>query len=187
MFKREIRVVGFDDVASPRAPGRKVLLVGIITRGGSYVDGVLSTQITYDGLDATRKLIELLNHTRHKPQLRVVMTSGISFAGFNLVDIKTLSRETSLPVIVVVRKRPNVREFVEALKRFQDFDERRAIVERAGRIYRHKKVYFQCAGISPREARELLDICTTHGNIPEPIRVAHLVASGLSGESKGRP
>jgi len=187
MFKKEIRVVGFDDVASPRAPGKKVLLVGVITRGGSYVDGVLSTEITYDGLDATEKLVELLNRTRHKPQLRAVMTSGISFAGFNLVDIRALSEETSLPVVVVVRKRPNIREFIEALKKFEDFHERKKIVERAGRIYRHKKIYFQCAGLSPKDARELLDVCTTHGNIPEPIRVAHLVASGLAGESKGRP
>ncbi len=186
MFKKEIRVVGWDDASSPRAPGSKVTLIGAITRGGGALDGVLSTKVTYDGLDATEKISRVINNSRHKAQLRIIMTDGITFAGFNLVDIKELYRATELPVIVVQRKMPNLKKFLSALKRFEDYDERKTIVKHAGRIFRCGKIFFQKAGLTASEAAEIIKLSTTRGNIPEPIRVAHLIATGLSGESKGR-
>jgi hypothetical protein len=186
MFKREIRVIGWDDISSPRVPGKEVLIIGAITRGGNFLDGMLSTKITYDGLDATEKISKSINNSRHKPQLRIIMTDGITFAGFNLVDIKELYRTTELPVIVIQRKMPDLKKFLSALKKFDDYNERKLIVKHAGKVFKYNKICFQKAGITKNDAIEIIQICTTHGNIPEPIRVAHIIATGLSGESKGR-
>ena len=49
-------------------------------------------------------------------------------------------------------------------------------------------VYVQRAGLSLAEARELLAATTLHGNIPEPLRLAHLIAGGIvTGKSGGGP
>ena len=101
--KREIRVLGVDDgVFVPQKRG-KALIVGVVYRGGLWLDGVMHTEIEVDGLDATEKIASMIKSSPHYAQLRVIMLNGLTFAGFNIVDIKRLYGETGLPVIVVSR------------------------------------------------------------------------------------
>ncbi len=187
MFKSEIRIIGWDDAAfSKDIKPQKVKLVGAIIRGGDYIDGLLTTEVEYDGLDSTQKIASSVLNSRHRDQLRAIMTDGITFAGFNLVDIKALNQQTGLPVIAVLRANPQLEEFMAALRRYDDFEQRKKIVEKAGPIHSFGKIFFQFAGISRKEAEEIIRLSTTRGNIPEPLRAAHLIASGLSGESSGR-
>ena len=45
----------------------------------------------------------------------------------------------------------------------------------------------QPIGIDEKKAKELVKLTTTNSEIPEPIRIAHIIAAGLvKGESKGR-
>lgn len=45
----------------------------------------------------------------------------------------------------------------------------------------------QRVGLDRDEARALLAATTLHGNLPEPLRLAHLVAGGVTtGASRGR-
>ena len=111
------------------------------------------------------------------------MLDGISFAGFNLVDIRELNRKTELPVIVILRKRPDILKFTTALKIFPD--NRKRAIRTAGNIYGFNEIFYQKSGIAENACREILKITCTRSNIPEPVRVAHLIASGLSGESRG--
>ena len=49
------------------------------------------------------------------------------------------------------------------------------------------KIYIQYIGTTLKKAKELLKVTCTRSYIPEPIRVAHLIAAGIvKGESKGR-
>ncbi len=51
----------------------------------------------------------------------------------------------------------------------------------------HNPIYVKCAGISLAETKEIIKLSTIRGVIPEPIRVAHLIASGVTrGESYGK-
>ncbi len=186
MFKEEIRIVGWDDASFKKGKSKWVRLVGVIVRGGKWLDGLLTVRVRYDGLDATDKIINSVNRSRHKDQLKVIMTDGISFAGFNLVDIKRLNEETGLPVIAIIRKRPNVKKFLKAMKIFSDYNERKKIVENAGRIFKYNKIFFQKAGLTREDAKRIISLSSTRANVPEPIRLAHIIATGLSGESKGR-
>jgi hypothetical protein len=48
-------------------------------------------------------------------------------------------------------------------------------------------VMVQRAGISLAAAGEVVTRLSIHGNIPEPLRVAHLIAGGVTtGQSRGR-
>ncbi len=189
MVKDEIRIIAWDDCAF-RFRQKRVLIVGAIFRGGKFMDGMLSTQIEKDGMDATEKIIKSVKNSRHYDQLSVIMLDGISYGGFNLVDIKELHKKTKLPVIVVQRKAPDIKKFSDAMKIFKDYKRRIKIVKRAGKIYRYRLlkggVFYQRSGISDDLCRKVLDVTCTRSNVPEPLRAAHLIASGLSGESHGR-
>ncbi|AAM01274.1 DUF99 family protein [Methanopyrus kandleri] len=187
--KPEIRVLGIDDGYYGPEDDR-ALVVGVVMRGGQWIDGVMSTEVTVDGLDVTDRIAEMVNRSKHRPQLRVILTDGITFAGFNVLDIKKLHEETGLPVISVIKRRPDVASVVSALSNLDRTEERRKIVLRAGPVHSVKTrrdeppVYFQCAGVEPDVARVVLKRTATRHRLPEPIRVAHFIATGVTkGES----
>lgn len=188
-IKKEIRVLGIDD--SPFKKSEKnCLIVGTIFRGGNYIDGLLSTSVEVDGNDATEKLIKLIEKTRHYEQLNCIMLDGIAVAGFNVIDIKRLNARTGLPVIVLMRRLPDLGQISSALKKMKA-ESKMQTIKKAGTIYKTKigkrNAYFQTAGISPIKAKGIIGITTTHSLIPEPLRVAHIIASGIKrGESRGR-
>lgn len=186
MIKKEIRIVGIDDGYFERGQ-KNVLVVATIFRGGLFLDGLLSTYIEVDGLDSTKKLIELINISRHKKQMKVIMLDGITLGGFNLVDIKELFEKTKIPIIVINRKMPDLEKVEMALKKFEDFEKRIEIVKKAGEIKKFKKIFYQKIGLSDEECKNIIEISTTRSDIPEPLRIAHIIAAGITrGESYGR-
>jgi hypothetical protein len=120
------------------------------------------------------------------------MLKGITIGGFNMVDISQLHEKTSLPVIVVNRKMPNLEDIKNALKNFDDSENRWKCIENAGKIYKmqiekNKNIYFQFKGLRKEETERIIKLSCTRSSIPEPLRVAHLIASALiKGESEGR-
>jgi endonuclease V-like protein UPF0215 family len=191
LFKEEIRIIGFDDGPFEAKQKGTVPVIGVIYRGGKFLDGMLKTDVTIDGLDSTEKLINLINSSRHKQQLKVIMTDGITFAGFNIVDIQELHKKTGLPIIVINRKNPDIKKVIEALKNFDDYDLRIKFLKNAGEVKMHilpngKKIYYQSVGLSDLETKEIINLSTTHSFIPEPLRVAHIIVTAMvKGESKG--
>ena len=188
-IKDEVRIIAWDDCAF-RFRQKQVLIVGAVFRGGKFLDGLLSTKIKKDGMDATEKIIKSIKSSRHYEQLSLIMLDGISYGGFNLVDMRLLNKKTKLPVIAIQRKIPNIKKFNETMKIFKDYKKRISIVKKAGKFYRYKtaggEIFYQKCGISDDACRKILDLTCVRSNVPEPIRVAHLIASGLSGESRGR-
>lgn len=189
-IKNEIRIIGWDDGPFDFKKKGKVLLVGVVYRGASFLDGLLKTEVEIDGTDATEKISSAVSKSKFK-DLRVIMLDGITFAGFNTVDIKELYEKTKLPVIVVLRKKPDFEKFKAALKIMNDVEQRLKAVEHAGDIFwvrfDGKRTCFQCCGLKKQEAEEIIRLTTKHGLVPEPLRAAHLIATGIIfGESKGR-
>ena len=189
-IKPEIRIIGVDDGPfDPRRKG-KALLVGAVFRGGLLLEGVLSTQVGVDGRDATDRIVGMINRSRHRGQLRLVMSDAVTFAGFNVMDLKGVWGRTGLPVVVVTREKPNMAEVKRALKHLPDWRERWKLIKAAGRVYpvRLKRgiAYMQFAGISRADAERVVELTATQGLIPEPVRVAHLIATGIGRGESGR-
>lgn len=179
-----LRIVGVDDGAIPaiRKAKQRALLVAVLFHDSTITDVRLGS-IEVDGRDANRVLNSLLKTLRFD----VVMLSGISFAGFNLVDIHELARSTRKPVIAISREKPNNVAVRRALrKHFSDWGERWRIVQNAGRLYAFKphpkepKLYFEVKGTSPSSARKAIASSAIISRLPEPIRVAGIIARGLS-------
>ena len=186
VIKPEIRVLGVDDgVFTPHVESI-VPVVGVVFRGGYWLDGVMHTEILVDGFDATERISNMITSSPHYEQLRVIMLNGITFAGFNVVDIKALNAMTGLPVIAVTREKPDLPLIRKALKHLPRSEERWKAVLNAGEISEvstrkeDEKIYLHAAGVSLVDAEKIVRLTSTRSNIPEALRVAHLIASGIS-------
>ena len=187
-IKPEIRILAIDDSA---LIADRIMIVGVVFRAGEWLDGVLRSELARDGLDGTDVIIEMVTGTRHYRQIRVIMLDGVTYGGFNVIDIRELHRRTGLPVIVVMRAAPDMGRIRDALRNLPDFDVRWQAIMSAGTIAKvdmiEGSLCIQCAGISVDDAAKIVQISTTHSHIPEPLRVAHLIATGIvCGESRGQ-
>jgi len=189
-MKKQIRVLGIDD--SPFTFTDKYgTLIGVIMRGGEYIECILKDQVSIDGNDATFICKQMINNSRYKKQLKAILLDGIALGGFNIVDIEEIYNTTNLPVITITRDKPDFKKIKNALqKNFKDWGKRFNLMKK-GKLYevntKHNPIYVKCIGLTIDEAKEIIKISTIRGVIPEPIRVAHLIASGITrGESYGK-
>ena len=182
--ERRLRTVGVDDGAFParKNPKHQALLAAALLQN-SRILAVRVGRIHVDGSDANRVLSSILKTLRFD----AVMLSGISFGGFNLVDIAELARSTRRPVIAIIGERPDSTAVYQALrKHFSDWQERWRIVRNAGPLYAFKplpqepKLFFEVKGASPAFAKEAITSTATISRLPESIRVAGILARGLS-------
>lgn len=188
-LKKEIRVLGLDD-APFELSDKDCLVIGTFFRGGSSMDGVLSTKVAVDGDDATIKVIAAINRSKFKTQLQAIFTHGIAFGGFNVINIYSLHKHTGIPVIVVVRKMPDFEKLEKTLQQL-GMEKKYSLMEKAGTPQEVKtkkgKVFIQTAGINLEQAKSILDICCTRSYLPEALRAAHLIGAGVvKGESRGK-
>ncbi len=155
------------------------------------MDGLVSTEVEVDGINATRKIAEVLKRTRRR-DIRVVMLDGLGFAGFNLVNIKELFLLTGYPVIAVIRRYPDIKKIKQVIEKLDNKAFYLQCIHDAGEIHPVEsrpgnQIFIQIAGLSLSDAKRVVQISTTHSNIPEPLRVAHIIASGIGrGDSRGR-
>jgi endonuclease V-like protein UPF0215 family len=161
-----------------------------VLRLPGYVEGVMVSEVTVDGSDADHAIKDLLSDSRYREQIRLVMIDGVAFGGFNVIDIDELSRSVGVPFCTVTRDRPDLLSMRAALqKNFADWDRRFEIVERhALNEVRtgQGSVFISISGIPLEDAEELLRGSTLQGAVPEPLRLAHLIATAMvKGESKG--
>ena len=185
-FKKEMRVIGIDDSPFNKFKDKEVLVIGVIMRGGLWVDGTVSSQVKVDGNDATNVIADMINKCRFKPQLQCIFLNGIAVAGFNVVDIKELNKKTKISVIVVIRSSPNIENIKKTLIKIKQ-RKKIKLIEKAGRVMKIGKIFVQLAGIDLEKAEKILKIACTRSLIPEPLRLAHIIAAGIvAGESKGR-
>jgi endonuclease V-like protein UPF0215 family len=209
-----VNVIGFDDGPFGRDYRGKVLLVGAVC-SRTRLDGVVSGRIQRDGSDATREMTRLVRESPFAAHVRAVLLQGIAVGGFNVVDIQALSRELAVPVLVVMRRAPDLAAVHMAL--FSEAPTLRPPVRGAARKWRliesagtiellgssrrslkrsqvtglreaTPRLWIQRVGLSLEEARMIVLATTLHGNVPEALRMAHLIAGGITtGRSRGRP
>lgn len=190
-LKQKMRVIGIDD-APFDFDDDEVLVVGSIVRAPNYLEGILSTSVEVDGNDATDRLIDMIDNSRFSDQPYLIMTDGAALGGFNLIDLERLWKETDIPAVSISRDEPDFEDIKKAMKKHLPDWKKRYEGISTGRIYKvkteHKPIYVQVEGIDIQEAERIIKLFTIRGRIPEPLRMSHIIASGIvKGESKGKP
>lgn len=147
------------------------------------IDDIRLSVIEVDGLDATEKLLGMLDGL----DTDAIILGGITFGGFNIVDPFSIMRSIETPVIIYSGKIPDSSSMLLALmKHFKDWRRRWAIIDRLGTVHRtvskqrEPPIYFEVVGASAAWADEVIRSSAMVSRIPEPVRVAGLVARGVS-------
>lgn len=185
--RRISHVVGFDDAPFERSHRGDVLVVGAVF-AGNRLDGVISTKVRRDGANAAQRLIDCLTGSKYFDQLQAILLQGIAFAGFNVVDLQRLHQATGLPVLVVARYLPDLQAIRKALLEQVPGGTRKwRLIEAAGPMEPMAALYVQRCGITAENAARLLASLQQNSQLPEPLRVAHMIAGGVTtGESRHR-
>lgn len=179
-------VVGFDDAPFLSSHRGDVRIFGAIC-ARTRLDGVVSGLVRRDGVNATERMAELIEQSQFQSCVRAVLLQGIAVAGFNVVDIESLSERLDVPVVVVARRKPRLLLMREAVFRTPGAERKWRLIERAGPMEPYESIFIQRFGISYEAATAMLRATTLHGNLPEPLRLAHLIAGGVTtGASRGR-
>jgi endonuclease V-like protein UPF0215 family len=181
-------LLGIDDGPFEKFESETVPIVGVMMEGSDLVEAVAVTRFPVDGDDATGFLAGWIGGLRFRPALHAVLFGGITIAGLGLIDVEELARRSGLPVVVVNRRRRENARLVAALET-AGLGGRRAILERAPDAFPVEGGLYACqAGADPAAAAAWIRASRAKSDLPEPLRVAHLVARAIaSGESRGRP
>jgi hypothetical protein len=148
-------------------------------RGSERIEGIFSTDVLRDGDDATARVARCIIGSRLRG-VKAILLDGASFAGFNVVDLEGLREETSIPCLAFTRGVPDVATMRVALRNVPNPEGKWALLA-ARRIVtlptETTPISVSFSGMSQEEAVALLAATTARGHTPEPLRIAHMVAS----------
>ena len=180
-------VLGIDDGPFDKGQSEPAAIVGVTMEGADLVESVAVTSFPVDGPGATAFLADWVSGLRARASLQAVVLGGITIAGLGVVDVAEFARRIGAPVLVVTRRQPRDDQLALAL-RAAGLAERIVTVERAPRARRISQgLYLACAGTEHTEATRIVRATLRKALLPEPLRLAHLVARAIvSGESRGR-
>lgn len=163
-LKAEIRVIGIDDGFSRR---KKRVIVGVVFRGGLWLDGVISSVVDVSGPPLGRRLGAMVAESKFHKELRFAILHG-AMLGPALTVLKEFSKITKLPAIALLHGRQN---------RTTD------LALRAGNAVKFRLrpgLSALCIGLTTKKAVEILKVTTVKPPLPEPVRVACLIASAAN-------
>ena len=179
-------LIGVDDAPFAKAHRGDVPLVGAVY-ASDRLDGVLIGKARRDGRNGAAQLARMIRGSRFDDHIGCVLLQGITVAGFNVVDLAALHETLERPILVVTRKAPNLRTIRRALLAKVPGGARKwKLIEAAGPMEPCGALFIQRVGLSAAKAAATLELHTRHGLLPEPLRVAHLLAAAhVRGHSHG--
>ncbi len=139
-------------------------------------------RVRVDGTDGTARVIALLRGLGSPEGVRAVLVDGAVVGGFNVLDLDAIRRATGVPVVAVTRRPPDFARIAAALRRwFPRTAARRLALLRRHRLARVRTggepILAAASGCSAEDAAWLLRRAAVQGYWPEPLRLAHLIAS----------
>lgn len=175
--KKAIRALGVAESFRPAA--KRSTLAGVVMRTDLVVDGFVFGAATVGGEDATSAVLRMYRRLKRQ-DVNLIMLAGCIISRYNIIDLDVLARKSGLPVVCLTYN--ETKGIEDAIRRHFDHPEgrlesyrrlgaRSPVVLRTG--YR---VYVRSSGISDPDAKSVLDAFTLQGGIPEPVRLAKLLA-----------
>jgi hypothetical protein len=178
-------VVGFDDAPFAHRASSRVRIFGAICAGTRF-EGLVAGTVRRDGWNATDEIVRLLEGGKFLPQIHLVLLDGIAFGGFNVVDLAALAARLGKPCASVMRRPPRMPLIEQALRRLARPERRLSLIARAGPVHVALPFVFQVQGAAPAEMAGALPRLTDRGNVPEALRLAHLIGAAVVHGQSGK-
>ena len=156
-------------IAESYAPGSKrSMLAGVVMRSDHIVDGFAVGQTTVSGDDATHAITEMYR-SLGRDDISYVMVWGTIISHYNRVDVKRIAGLLKIPTLgVSCQVRSGVDDTSESRLKYHSM-----------RLHTGHTISVIVSGCTISEATLLLNRITIQGGIPEPIRLARLLASAI--------
>ncbi|OLB69987.1 hypothetical protein AUI06_08060 [archaeon 13_2_20CM_2_52_21] len=142
--KKEVRTLGLDTCN----PGS---IVGVIVRGGLYLDGVIS--LSSGPNNASRRCANRIIQSAYFPELRALMIHDPN----DELDSTVVERVTKLPTVAISEDKPNRGRGYHGLQ------------GDIGRLWVKTR-------LESTTLKKILSVSWTIDKLPEPLRVAHLLS-----------
>lgn len=156
------------------------VLVGVVMRKDLQIDGFVIGKSTLSGNDSTEEILNMYEKL-HRTDINYILISGVIISLYNIVDLQRLYDVIKIPVIGIsyddsegiddAIKKHFPSSFESVLEKYHRLPKREKIT-----IHTEKELYVRSIGCSTQESKKLLDSLVIQGSIPEPIRVAQLLA-----------
>ena len=176
--KRGIRIFGIAE--SFNKFNLTSTLGGVVMRRDLIIDGIVFGTSTLKGDDSTKN-IHCMFRSLERDDINCILLDGLIISMYNIIDGKQLNTITGLPVIAItfedsVGLEEHIRHhFLEKsemkLEQYRKLGNRDKV-----RLKTDKLLYIRYWGLSLKGALNTLNAFTLQGSIPEPIRVAKLLA-----------
>ncbi len=161
----------------------KSILCGIVMRKDLVVDGFVLGNATIGGDDVTEKIIEMYENLGRR-DINYILISGLILSMYNIVNVKKLFDYLDMPIIgVTYNESEGIEDSIK--KHFPNsYDEKLMNYRHLGnrekiKLNTNYDVYVRKEGCSMADVKTLLNSITLQGNVPEPLRVAQLLANTL--------
>ena len=162
---------------------KKSVLSGIVISTDSVIDGFVMGHSTVGGDDATDAILSMYEKL-DRPDVSFLLISGIVISSYNMVNVKTISEKIGFPVIgVTYDESEGIEDTIK--HHFPDsYESKLAEYSKLGSrekitLHTSHDLYIRNEGCTILEAKQLLDKMTLQGSVPEPLRIAHLLANTL--------
>ncbi|HMA05020.1 MAG TPA: DUF99 family protein [Methanomicrobiales archaeon] len=176
LAKRGIRALGIAESFSGRSSST---MAGVVMRKDLRIDGVALATLTVGGMDATDAVLGIIASLARR-DINVALVSGSVVAWYNILDPEAIQEKTGLPLIVVTYEDSEGLE-EDITHHFPGDEDRLKAYRRLGArepvdLGGGSRVFIRPFGISSDDASRILRDFTRDGKVPEPVRVARLVA-----------
>ena len=178
--KKGIRCLGIAESFQPKnSKTNKSVLSGVVMRSDLLIDGMISSQIQLYGDDATEKIIEMYKKLNRK-DINCILIAGSIISLFNIIDIEKINTQLKLPVISLTFNETRslkaifdkeVSNLKYKKEQYLQIKNREKIKLKTGYY-----VFIRTAGVEKKLATIILNKFTYNGKIPEPVKVAKLLA-----------
>jgi len=182
--KAHPRVVAVDDGAFDRGD-RTAPIAAVVVALPDYVEAIRTDRVRVDGRDATERVVAVVRAIGPLDGVRAVLLDGAVLGGFNIVDLDAVHRALGRPVVAVTRRPPDFARIRAALSKWFPRDARRRYrLLTAHRLFPvptagDQPIRAAAVGCSSIDATRLVQRTAIRGHWPEPLRLAHLVASAV--------
>jgi endonuclease V-like protein UPF0215 family len=183
VHKKAIRALGISE-SFVKGESRRSVLAGVVMRADMTIDGFVFSATTVGGMDATEKMIEMYKNLERE-DINLLMLNGCIISWYNVVDLQKLRDEIKKPLLCVTYEESEGLEkyFVELFPK--DWEFRVEVYHRNGlrtpiSLHTGHTVYARFLNMTLAETKGILNKFTLHGSIPEPLRVARLLARSIA-------
>ena len=155
-------------------------LAGVVIRRDFIIDGFVFGKCTIEGDDATDAILDMY-YKLDRDDISYIIISGLIISMYNFIDIKKIWDVAKIPVIAVTYEESSGIEdsirhhfpnsYEKKLEQYHKLGKRIEITLHTGH-----KLYILHEGCLLEDAIKFLDELTLQGSVPEPVRVAQLLA-----------